>query len=272
MQNTLMIGIFIGFGRILGIAIGDIYEQTQLTSGSFGSISFSLTNNDYPSCAPSTLSIVTTISGGEDWSISQYPDSIVTLSPGTPQYMYVSFMAPATVTGTRTLTITITDAANSRKYSLVRTLTISAPPHIDTILPVSGIGGTAITLFGSGFDTSRNGNNIYIQGSSVSSNLSALPSASSTMIMFTFPSTIEDYRNGFPPLQIPTPAGIYTITLSRAADGGTSNPVTFDVTATSSVAMGTSPYPAANNDLMAQLANVFSAFGTVLKVWMWVLL
>ncbi|MFZ2167885.1 MAG: peptidoglycan-binding protein [Minisyncoccia bacterium] len=213
------------------ISILDQSYPASVAAGTTGQYHFTLTNNDTSGCSPSTIQIVPVINDSNGWGISQTPSGLVTLIPGGSATIQLSIAVPANASpASRTLQMTITDTMNSRSLNVVHPFVVLAMPSILNVSPSSGRPGIAVTLTGTGFNTSASGNLLLISGNG--GKLFTAPSGllgSEGSLTFTFPTKVTSFDQQGVATEVPTPVGVYSIKLIRKSDDGMSNEVTYEV-------------------------------------------
>ncbi len=247
-------------------ALKDTYHNSEpsVGVGEYGYVSLIINNQDTVACAPVTLMMDVSITDSAGWEIQQTPEKseLVTLAPGEDVYPYINFRSTADANpGARTLTITFTDKASGRTFTMSYPIEITTPPIIKSMQPTIGKAGSVVTISGSNFSTGEKTlNSILVHNDTYYAKIYNVYSSDGKTISFTFPKYVDSGYGKGAPGAIPTPDGIYYVSVIRE-DGGTSKESQFHVSsiiqsgiATSSL---TAPAPIAPI-AMAPSANVLT--------------
>ena len=193
-----------------------------VTIGGFGSIYVSYSNGDSDSCDSSNFRIVTSLPA--NWHPTISPNGDVSVYPNFTAIAGVNYIIPVGIpTGPYSITVDIINLSTNYKTSKTFSFQIINPPTISKISPLSGPIGTTITISGANFSSSPQ---LFFLPATW--NLPISESLDGNTINFTVPREFSD-----PSCQCLTPIlpGVYTIIVY--ANGTMSNPVGFEVTATS---------------------------------------
>ncbi len=244
------------------ISAGTYTVTVQNSNGTSNQATFTVQSGYTQGQAP----VITSITGPQQLSVNQvgtWSVQAVSQSPyagqltysvnwgdgsNNPQYNQATYTTTSTgsfthaygVAGAHTATFTVTDqyghSSNASASVSVTGTTQTQAPYVTSVSPASGVIGTTITISGSGFDASQT-NAVLLNGNAAAT----ISSPNGSTLSFTIPSQVWVYTppqycytngvcsdNGSMTAE-PLAAGSYTLTVKSA--NGTSNGVTFTVTA-----------------------------------------